>query len=238
MVITLAPSACSARMVQLLTELPSMSTTQAPHWLVSQPTCVPVRPRFSRRNCTRSVRASTVAVAALPFTVMVTEGMDFSPFVSVSYHCRAPAYRRARRAAAKAIDPASFVRRTRRVKPLGNGPSAAAAARHDVEEDGDEEGEPDRPDRGRQPRRRLRPHGRHRRCSARRCRNRRGGRRRLRYRRRLRRGGAVAATGTPVTAAHRVAEAREKFLGHLARGGIDQARADLGELAADMRLDG
>ena len=30
--------------------MPSTCTTQAPHWLVSQPTCVPVRPSFSRSS--------------------------------------------------------------------------------------------------------------------------------------------------------------------------------------------
>ena len=36
---TSAPSHCTARWVQLLTDLPSMSTVQAPQWLVSQPMC-------------------------------------------------------------------------------------------------------------------------------------------------------------------------------------------------------
>ena len=46
MVVTLAPSAWTASMVQDFTDLPSTWTTQAPHWLVSQPTCVPVRPQL------------------------------------------------------------------------------------------------------------------------------------------------------------------------------------------------
>src|ERR1700730_2866933 len=53
--------------------------TQAPHWLVSQPTCVPVRPRFSRRDCTNSVRFSAFAVCFLPLTVMVTDGIALLP---------------------------------------------------------------------------------------------------------------------------------------------------------------
>src|SRR3546814_4414043 len=57
MVVTSAPSACSARMVQLFTDSPSTCTTQAPHWLVSQPTWVPVRCRCSRRNWTSRVRS-------------------------------------------------------------------------------------------------------------------------------------------------------------------------------------
>ncbi len=42
---------------------------QAPHWLVSQPTCVPVSPRSSRRVCTRSRRGSTSTSLGIPFTV-------------------------------------------------------------------------------------------------------------------------------------------------------------------------
>src|ERR1700755_3160646 len=72
MVCTLVPSACSASMVQDLAEMPSTCTTQAPHWLVSQPTWVPVSRRFSRRNCTNRVRGSTLAVTGLPFTIKET----------------------------------------------------------------------------------------------------------------------------------------------------------------------
>src|SRR3954453_21854349 len=72
MVVTLPPSACTARMVHDLIDLPSTWTTQAPHWLVSQPTWVPVSPRCSRRNWTNSVRASTFPDTALPLTVMAT----------------------------------------------------------------------------------------------------------------------------------------------------------------------
>ena len=43
MVVTLDPSACPTSTVQDLTARPSIWTTQAPHWLVSQPTWVPVR---------------------------------------------------------------------------------------------------------------------------------------------------------------------------------------------------
>src|ERR1700722_11277713 len=87
MVITAAPSACTASMVQLLTLSPLTWTTQAPHWLVSQPTWVPVSPRISRRNWTSKVRGSTVPEAFLPFTVMDTLGM-ISASVEVFY--RAP----------------------------------------------------------------------------------------------------------------------------------------------------
>ena len=43
MVVTVEPSACTANTVHDLTLRPSMSTVHAPHWLVSQPTWVPVR---------------------------------------------------------------------------------------------------------------------------------------------------------------------------------------------------
>src|SRR5215472_11950625 len=77
MVVTFAPSICQTKTVQALTALPSTCTTQSPHLDVSQPTCVPVSRRFSRRNCTRSVRGSTSTVTALPFTVSATADMTF-----------------------------------------------------------------------------------------------------------------------------------------------------------------
>ena len=48
------------------------STVQAPHWLVSQPTCAPVRRSCSRRKWTRSRRGSTSPLRTLPLTVMET----------------------------------------------------------------------------------------------------------------------------------------------------------------------
>ena len=72
MVVTLAPSQDAASTVQDLTARPSTCTTQAPHWLVSQPTWVPVRRSCSRRNCTSSVRGSISADTDLPLTVMLT----------------------------------------------------------------------------------------------------------------------------------------------------------------------
>src|SRR5262245_65461758 len=72
MVVTLLPAACAASTVQDLTARPSIWTTQAPHWLVSQPTCVPVRLRFSLKRWTRRVRSSTSTETALPFTVSLT----------------------------------------------------------------------------------------------------------------------------------------------------------------------
>ena len=49
MVVTLAPSACTASVVQDLTATPSISTVHAPHWLVSQPIFVPVSPASRRK---------------------------------------------------------------------------------------------------------------------------------------------------------------------------------------------
>ena len=62
----------AASVVQDFIARPSICTTQAPHWLVSQPTWVPVRRRCSRRNWTSKVRGSTFADTALPLTVMET----------------------------------------------------------------------------------------------------------------------------------------------------------------------
>src|SRR5947199_9726009 len=78
MVVMFAPSICQTNTVQDLIALPFTCTTQAPHWDVSQPTWVPVSRRFSRRNCTRSVRGSTSPVTGLPFTVNATAGMPSS----------------------------------------------------------------------------------------------------------------------------------------------------------------
>ena len=44
-VVISCPSACTANIVQLFTGAPSNSTVQAPQWVVSQPTWVPVRSR-------------------------------------------------------------------------------------------------------------------------------------------------------------------------------------------------
>ncbi len=73
------PAACTASTVQLFTDAPLTWTTQAPHWLVSQPTWVPVRSRCWRRKSTRSVRGSTSRVTAWPFTVMETLAIQSLP---------------------------------------------------------------------------------------------------------------------------------------------------------------
>ena len=47
-VMMLAPSVWTAKKLHDLTAWPSMMIVHAPHWLVSQPTWVPVRPTASR----------------------------------------------------------------------------------------------------------------------------------------------------------------------------------------------
>ena len=51
--------ACTANTVHDFTGRPFSSTVHAPQFVVSQPICVPVIPRFSRRKWTSSVRVST-----------------------------------------------------------------------------------------------------------------------------------------------------------------------------------
>src|SRR5687767_8730798 len=71
-VVSSAPSAWTVSSVQLLTGSPLKWMTQAPHWLVSQPTCVPVSPRLSRRKLTSSNRGSTSAAYSTPLTFIRT----------------------------------------------------------------------------------------------------------------------------------------------------------------------
>src|SRR5579872_4112922 len=71
-VVTAEPDAWAASTVQDLTATPSMSTVQAPHWVVSHPTWVPVSPSSSRRKWTSSVRAATERWQETPFTVIDT----------------------------------------------------------------------------------------------------------------------------------------------------------------------
>ena len=68
-VVTDAPSACTASTVHDFTASPSRCTVQAPHDDVSQPMCVPVSPSSSRRKCTSNVRGSTSRSIREPLTV-------------------------------------------------------------------------------------------------------------------------------------------------------------------------
>src|SRR4051794_35352659 len=69
---TSRPPAIAARTVHDLTGSPSIQTTQVPQLLVSQPQCVPVSPRWSRRKCTSSSRPSISRETSSPLTVIVT----------------------------------------------------------------------------------------------------------------------------------------------------------------------
>src|SRR6266404_9678728 len=73
MVVTARLSPWTANSEQDLIAMPSIRTVQAPHWLVSQPTCVPVSPSSSRRKWTSNIRGSTSRVWATPLTWIVTE---------------------------------------------------------------------------------------------------------------------------------------------------------------------
>src|SRR5947208_13026985 len=59
-------------MVQDFTARPFISTVHAPQYVVSQPTCVPVRSQSSRRNSTSSTRGSISRAYDLPFTLIWT----------------------------------------------------------------------------------------------------------------------------------------------------------------------
>src|SRR6202453_2521602 len=71
-VVTERPSACTANIVQLFTDLPSSSTVHAPQLEVSQPMWVPVRSSSSRKACTSRSRGSTSRVCSTPLTRKVT----------------------------------------------------------------------------------------------------------------------------------------------------------------------
>ena len=80
-VVTLAPSTATANNVQLLTEQSPTWTTHAPHWLVSQPTCVPVSESFSRNRSHNSMEGSTSTLVGLPLRTKLMF-MCFLPLVS------------------------------------------------------------------------------------------------------------------------------------------------------------
>src|SRR6266516_7675420 len=78
MVVMFDPSACTANSVQDFALRPSTRTVQAPHFVVSQPMCVPVRRRCSRRKWTSRTRGSTCPLRALPLTVIETWAIGVS----------------------------------------------------------------------------------------------------------------------------------------------------------------
>src|SRR5262245_31587635 len=79
MVVTAAPSHCNASIVHDFIARPFTWTMQAPHCVVSQPTCVPVRPRCSLRNSTSIVRPSTSPRTTRPFTIIETAAIFLAP---------------------------------------------------------------------------------------------------------------------------------------------------------------
>ena len=117
MVVTAAPSACTANSRHERTASPSSSTVHAPHTPCSHARCVPVSPQSSRRNSASVCAASTSRCAAAPLTVTV-----------ISVHTSWPPRARGR-------GPASQVRRHRRryaavpwMSSLGSVADAATAA--------------------------------------------------------------------------------------------------------------
>src|SRR6266852_2844740 len=67
-VVISVPSVWTANMVHDFTAAPFINTVHAPQYVVSQPTCVPVRSSSSRNNSTSSMRGSTVTEIGFPFT--------------------------------------------------------------------------------------------------------------------------------------------------------------------------
>ena len=71
-VLTSRPSHITARTVHDLTGSPSMRTTQAPQFEVSQPQWVPVSPSVSRMKWTSRSRGSISRETCSPLTVIET----------------------------------------------------------------------------------------------------------------------------------------------------------------------
>src|ERR1700760_211572 len=67
-VLTFLPFVCTANIRHERTGAPSTSTVQAPQTPCSQPTCVPVRPQFSRIVSANVLRCSTSTWCTAPFT--------------------------------------------------------------------------------------------------------------------------------------------------------------------------
>src|SRR4051794_16632390 len=120
-----------ASTVQLLIASPSRWTVQAPQFVVSHPTWVPVRPRWSRSQCTSRRRGSTSAERASPLTVTRTGTMLLIALLprgpATSEGLSVPGPRRSRRAVNLALG------------VLGQGRRGARRG-GDVQEGGDEVG--------------------------------------------------------------------------------------------------
>src|SRR4030095_4654313 len=72
MVSIFLPAQPTAKVKQELTKRPSIVTLQAPHTPMLQPSLVPVRPRLSRRTCSKSRFASISTSCSWPFTFSVS----------------------------------------------------------------------------------------------------------------------------------------------------------------------
>ena len=104
-----------------------------PQLPVSQPMCVPVRERSSRRKWTSSRRAGTSCSYAWPFTVTVTTWLD------VGVTARLPFARSAASGTARTVDVSARLRRyldrrvdvgrrvERRTEPLDRGPGGGSS---------------------------------------------------------------------------------------------------------------
>ena len=175
MVVTRAPAARAASMVQDFTATPSTSTRQAPHCEVSQPIWVPVRRRWSRRIFDQ--KRAVLDLGRDGLAVDGHRGRRTRRRLSV----QRKKIRMTTMRTASAISP--HICGPPR-KPRAAAPSARSSAILMTSSTS---------------------------CSTR---------------------------GEAVLAADLVGEGGEELVGHLLGGGVDQAGADLGELAADLGLGG
>ncbi len=95
---TEAPSACTASIEQLFTACPSSCTVQAPQLPVSQPMCVPVRSRSSRRKWTSSLEAGTSRSYVVPLISIETVRLVVGVMDTIYPFARSAAFRTARTA--------------------------------------------------------------------------------------------------------------------------------------------
>jgi len=84
MVVIWAPLAWTANMEHDLTASPFMRMVQQPHWLVSQPTCVPVSFKLSRKTSASKARSSTSTLWTCPLIFSDILLMVFNSVVRLS----------------------------------------------------------------------------------------------------------------------------------------------------------
>ena len=83
MVVTSAPSAWTARQVQDFTVAPSISTTQAPHWLVSQPNLGSGQPQFLTNKMDQEQAGIDLGPTGLPVDRYLNRNLRHDPLGSV-----------------------------------------------------------------------------------------------------------------------------------------------------------